>query len=119
MTTHTAQMRARRIALSRHRFRAEHFLDRASRRNPPLLFFLFLVLQRHLDNKLIFNRIAKLEEMRDFYIIEDYLKLFKQEIKKIDTVGVLKTINFVVKFASFLMGVMFVYAGLSEMIIFR
>ncbi|CAG5104373.1 Oidioi.mRNA.OKI2018_I69.chr1.g1221.t1.cds [Oikopleura dioica] len=56
--------------------------------------------------------------MRDFYIIEDYLKIVKGEIKKIDTVGVLKTINFVVKFASFLFGVMFIYAGFSEMIIF-
>ena len=57
--------------------------------------------------------------MRDLRILKDYLKIAKQEISKIETVGFLKTTNVVAKFASFMLGIMFIYAGLSEIMIFR
>ena len=57
--------------------------------------------------------------MRDFEVLEDYFKIVKQEISKIDTVGILKTTNVVAKFASFMLGIMFIYAGMSEIMVFR
>jgi len=58
-------------------------------------------------------------KIRDMRAFEDYLKIAKQEISKIDTVGLLKTTNVVAKFANFMLGIMFIYAGLSEIMIFR
>ena len=57
--------------------------------------------------------------MRDLHIFEDYFKIAKQEISKIETVGLLKTTNIVAKFASFMLGIMFIYAGMSEIMVFR
>ena len=51
-------------------------------------------------------------------MIEDNWKILKAEIAKIDTVGLLKTTNVVSKFTSFMLGVIFIYAGITEMIIF-
>ena len=57
--------------------------------------------------------------MRDLEVLKDFFKILKQEISKIDTVGILKTTNVVAKFASFMLGIMFIYAGMSEIMVFR
>ena len=57
--------------------------------------------------------------MRDLELLEDYFKIVKQEISKIDTVGILKTTNVFAKFASFMLGIMFIFAGMSEIMVFR